>query len=86
MIDKICEQISSLEKSRGNKVWTLSGVYEVLSDNFEKIKNQKSNTHNCIRVAIIDSLSKKYETKEESQNELVTEIIISINKCFKKYS
>ena len=40
MIDKICEQISSLEKSRGNKVWTLSGVYEVLSDNFEKIKNQ----------------------------------------------
>ena len=39
MIDKICEEINSFEKSRGNKVWTLYGVYEVLSNNFEKIKN-----------------------------------------------
>lgn len=84
MIEKICKEINSLEKSRGNKIWTLSGVYEVLSDNFEKIKNQKSKTHNCIRTAIIDSLSKKYEIKE-SQNELVTEIILSIDKCFKKF-
>ncbi|MDX4066069.1 hypothetical protein Q6A91_08565 [Aliarcobacter skirrowii] len=86
MIERICEQINFLEKSRGNKIWTLSGVYEVLSDNFERIKNQKSNTYNCIRVAIIDSLSKKYETKEESQNDLMIEIIISIDKCFKKYN
>lgn len=85
MIDKICEEINSFEKSRGNKVWTLYGVYEVLSNNFEKIKNQKSKTHNCIRTAIIDSLSKKYEIKE-SQNELVTEIILSIDKCFKKFN
>lgn len=84
MIEKICKEINSLEKSRGNKIWTLSGVYEVLSDNFEKIKNQNSKTHNCIRTAIIDSLSKKYEIKE-SQNELVTEIILSIDKCFKKF-
>ena len=63
MIDKICEEINSFEKSRGNKVWTLYGVYEVLSNNFEKIKNQKSDAYTCIRIAIIDSLSKKYETK-----------------------
>lgn len=62
MIDKICEEINSFEKSRGNKVWTLYGVYEVLSNNFEKIKNQKSDAYTCIRIAIIDSLSKKYET------------------------
>ena len=54
MIEKICKEINSLEKSRGNKIWTLSGVYEVLSDNFEKIKNQKSSIEHQESKTIID--------------------------------